>query len=119
MDWIFCSQRRGGVDMDKPLAIAPPTAVEATSPTRTRRLAAWGVAGLADLVQLVFVPVFGEGAASPANDALDVGVGIVLTFLIGFHWSFVPSLIAESLPMVDLAPTWTAAVFLATRGKKS
>lgn len=88
---------------------------EATHLTRSRRTAAWAIALAADLAQIVLMPLFGGGATSPLNNALDVGVALALTYLVGFHWSFVPSLIAESLPLVDLAPTWTAAMFLASR----
>ena len=76
---------------------------------------AWAGAGLADAAQIVFFPLFGQGLVSPFEDALDVGVGVVLTMLVGFHWSFAPAFLMELVPMVDLAPTWTGAVFLATR----
>lgn len=100
-------------------AVVPAPPAEVTQPllSHRRRLAAWGLAALADLVQLVFVPLFGEGAASPVNEAVDVVVALGLTWLVGFHWSFLPTLLVESLPVVDLAPTWTGAVFLATRRK--
>lgn len=77
---------------------------------RAARLLALG----ADLLQVVLFPLFGEGFASPVNDALDLAVGAALIKLVGFHWSFLPAIGAELLPGVDLAPTWTAAVLLAT-----
>jgi hypothetical protein len=58
------------------------------------------------------------GAASPVNDALDVAVGAILIRLLGWHWAFLPAFLAELVPGVDLVPTWTAAVFLATRGTR-
>ena len=103
----------------KTAALSLPAPTEARPLTSGRRLAAWGVALVADLVQIVIVPLFGEGAASPTNTALDVVVALTMTWLVGFHWSFVPTILVESLPVVDLAPTWTGAVFLATRGKKA
>jgi hypothetical protein len=75
------------------------------------------VALAADLLQVVLLPAFFPGAASPANDVVDVAVAIVLLRLLGWHWAFLPAFLAEAVPVVDLAPTWTAAVFLATRGR--
>ena len=82
---------------------------------KLRKRAAWSLAAAADLCQLALFPLFGEGLPSPVNDVLDAVVGAGLTLLIGFHWSFVPAMIAESLPIVDVAPTWTGSVWLATR----
>ena len=74
-----------------------------------------GIAAAADAVQLVLIPLFAPGALSPFEDALDVGVGVSLTVLVGWHWSFLPAFAVELLPTVDLAPTWTGAALLATR----
>ena len=52
---------------------------------------------------------------SPWNDALDLAVGAAMTGLIGWHWAFLPSFFVELVPGLDLVPTWTAAVFYATR----
>ncbi len=76
------------------------------------------VALTADAVQLVAAPLFGEGFASPFNDALDLVVAGVLIKLLGFHWSLLPALAAEAVPALDLAPTWTASVLLITGGGK-
>jgi hypothetical protein len=76
---------------------------------------AWLVAIAADALQIVGFPIFVEGGASPADAVLDVAVGAVLTKLLGWHWAFLPSLMAELIPGVDLFPTWTAAVFFVTR----
>lgn len=70
---------------------------------------------LADAVQLGLLPLFVEGALSTANDVLDVIVGITMIALIGWHWSFLPAFLSELIPFFDLVPTWTAAVFIATR----
>jgi hypothetical protein len=35
--------------------------------------------------------------------------------LLGWHWAFVPSFLAELVPGLDLVPTWTLAVLIATR----
>jgi len=76
------------------------------------------LAFLADAVQLGALPFFVGGAASPWNDALDLAVAAAMVGLLGWHWSFLPTLVAESVPFLDLVPTWTAAVFLATRGAR-
>lgn len=65
---------------------------------------------LADALQLLVLPLFVEGAASPADDVLDLGVGVVLTGLLGWHWEFLPSFLAKLVPGVDLVPFWTIAV---------
>jgi hypothetical protein len=76
---------------------------------------AWFVAILADAIQLVGMPLFVEGGFSPLDTALDVVVGAVLIKLLGWHWAFLPTFAAELVPGLDLFPTWTAAVFFATR----
>jgi hypothetical protein len=68
----------------------------------------------ADAVQIAIAPLFGEGFASPFNDVLDLAVAAILIKLLGFHWAFLPTLAAEAMPALDLAPTWTAAVLLVT-----
>ena len=76
---------------------------------------AWLVAIVADALQIVAFPLFVEGGVSPADAVLDVAVAAVLTKLLGWHWAFLPSLLAELAPGLDLFPTWTAAVFFVTR----
>jgi len=84
--------------------------------TRRRVVAARSLAVVADSVQLGLLPLFAEGVLSPANDALDVVVALLMTALVGWHWAFVPAFISELVPVLGLVPTWTAAAFLATRG---
>jgi hypothetical protein len=76
-----------------------------------------GIAACADLVQIFFFPMFSEGIASPLNAGLDVAVGVTLVLLVGWHIAFIPTFIIESLPFADLAPTWTLAAVIATRGR--
>jgi hypothetical protein len=87
-----------------------------TLPETVRRLGvprlAWIVALATDAVQLAILPLFGAGWLSPANDALDVVVAVMLVRLLGWHPALLPTLVAELLPGVDLVPTWTAAVAL-------
>lgn len=68
------------------------------------------VAIVADALQLVVFPMFVEGALSPADDVLDIGVAALLTSLLGWHWEFLPSFFAKLVPGVDLVPFWTIAV---------
>jgi hypothetical protein len=64
----------------------------------------------ADALQILVLPLFGEGALSPADDILDVLVAFVLVRLLGWHWEFLPAFAAELVPGVDLVPFWTLAV---------
>jgi hypothetical protein len=79
-------------------------------PQITRFRIAMVLAILADALQLIFFPLFVEGAESPADDALDLGVGAALFYLLGWHWEFLPSALAKLVPGVDLVPLWTLAV---------
>ena len=83
------------------------------TPRRIRAARALGM--VADLVQIGLFPIFVEGGLSVANDVVDVAVGAILVWLVGWHWAFLPSLLAEVVPGLNLAPTWTAAVLFATR----
>ena len=47
---------------------------------------------------------------SPADDVLDLGIGATLSYLLGWHWEFLPSFAAKLMPGVDLVPLWTLAV---------
>jgi len=71
----------------------------------------------ADVAQIVVFPLFVGGALSPWDDGLDLLVAVVMTRLVGWHWAFLPTFFAELVPGLDLVPTWTAAVFFATRGE--
>ncbi len=85
--------------------------------SKEQRLA-WLVAMAADAVQIVLLPFFAEGGVSPLDSIVDLGVAVVLTRLIGWHWAFLPTLMAELVPGLDLFPTWTAAVFYVTIRQK-
>jgi hypothetical protein len=82
---------------------------------RKKVIAARAIAVVADAVQIGLLPLFMEGALSTANDVLDVVVAVALTALVGWHWAFVPAFLTELVPVLDLVPSWTAAVFIATR----
>jgi len=85
-------------------------------PSRRRVVLARALAIAVDFAQIVVFPLFSPGATSPADDALDVVTAGAMIGLVGWHWSFLPSFVSELVPVWDLVPTWTAAVFLATRG---
>jgi hypothetical protein len=91
-----------------PQAEAPGSAVTVRAGPRLR--AAMLVAIAADLLQLAVFPFVIEGAESPADDILDLCVGGLLTWLLGWHWEFAPSFLAKLVPGVDLVPLWTLAV---------
>src|SRR5437016_5245113 len=87
----------------------PPNVAEhaARRRIRTARI----VAIVADVLQIAFFPLFVSGWLSPLDDVVDVAVAVILIRLIGWHPAFVPSLIAEIVPGLDLLPTWTVAVW--------
>ncbi len=86
-------------------------------PSRVAIARAIGVT--ADIVQIGLFPLFAEGLASPLDIAVDSIVCVALTWLVGWHFVFLPSFLMKGLPLVDLAPTWTIAIMLATRKKGS
>jgi hypothetical protein len=73
---------------------------------------------VADALQIILLPLFVEGAESPADDVLDLGVGVALISLLGWHWEFVPSFLAKLVPGVDIVPFWTLAVASVYRRSK-
>ena len=77
---------------------------------RSRFRAAMILAMIADGLQMVVFPLFIEGAVSPVDDFLDLAVGVVLAYLLGWHWEFLPSFVAKLVPGVDLVPFWTLSV---------
>jgi len=83
--------------------------------SKTRIRVAWAIALAVDAIQ---VPA---AAAGPLGWFLDVGLDlvtmVVLWALLGFHWAFLPSFLTEWVPYLNLAPLWTLAVALATRGR--
>ena len=68
------------------------------------------LAVIADALQIIVFPAFVEGAISPADDILDLGIGAVMINLLGWHWEFLPSFLGKLVPGVDLVPLWTLAV---------
>ncbi|MFP5206391.1 MAG: hypothetical protein ACLGSH_13625 [Acidobacteriota bacterium] len=85
-----------------------PNAIKITAGPRLRT--AMIVAILADVLQMIVFPLVVEGAASPADDIVDVCVAGILSFLLGWHWEFLPSFLGKLVPGVDLVPLWSLAV---------
>jgi len=73
---------------------------------------------LADALQIAVLPLFVEGAESPADDILDLSIGAAMVYLLGWHWEFLPSFFGKLVPGVDLAPFWTLAVLNVYRKSK-
>lgn len=90
----------------------------APGPSLTRVRAAWILALVADAMQIILMPALGEGFLSPAMDAVDLVVGIGMVVLLGWHFAFLPTALAEVIPALNVFPTWTAAVFFVTRKHK-
>ena len=82
--------------------------------TPSRARAAWIVALLADGIQIGLAPFTGA-LSTWVDKPLDVVVMIALWRLLGWHWVLLPSFLVELVPYVEVAPTWTLAVWLATR----
>jgi hypothetical protein len=79
---------------------------------------AWVVAVAVDAIQLATAPAeLGGPPVWLIEGGVDLATMAVLWATVGFHWAFLPSFATKLLPFVDTAPTWTIAVFLATRGR--
>jgi len=97
---------------------AEPTAEPARAGSARVR-AAWVVAIVVDAIQLGTSPMELAGPlAWLIETGADLVTAIVMIWLLGLHWAFLPSFITKVIPMVDLAPTWTAAVFFVTRARR-
>jgi hypothetical protein len=59
--------------------------------------------------------MFSAGIASPLDIGLDIAVCGLLTFLLGWHYGFLPSFVLEVVPLLDLIPTWSLAVLIVVR----
>jgi hypothetical protein len=83
--------------------------------TRNRRRAAWAIAIIADAIQLGLFPITGT-LSTWIDKPMDVLVMLVLWRLLGWHLAFLPAFVVELIPYAELTPSWTLAVWLATRG---
>ena len=71
------------------------------------------LAVLVDLAQVALLPA----ELTPLNNGVDAATAVAMLGLVGWHWAFLPTFLAELVPFVDLVPTWTLAVIFATRGR--
>jgi hypothetical protein len=85
------------------------------APTLTPRRIwiARAIAIAVDLSQFALLPA----ELTPLNNAIDLVTAAVMVALVGWHWAFLPTVLVELVPFVDLVPTWTLAVAIATRGR--
>jgi hypothetical protein len=82
-------------------------------PLTPRRIwIARALAVLVDLAQVALLPA----ELTPLNNAIDVVTAAVMVALVGWHWAFLPTFLVELVPFVDLVPSWTLAVVIATQG---
>lgn len=83
--------------------------------SKTRLRVAWALALAVDAIQIP------STATGPLGWFIGAGLDLVtmgiMWSLLGFHWAFLPSFVTEALPYLNLAPFWTLAVALATRGR--
>jgi hypothetical protein len=90
--------------------------------TRKRILIAYAVAIIADLIEFPIsaleLTVVGAPVAMFLSFILDVFVFGIMTFLLGFHWLFLPSFLVEVVPGLDMLPTWVGCVFFVVRQRK-
>jgi hypothetical protein len=109
-------RRRADRRLAESLMSTPNRQLEARAEARTRiispevRRRALLLAIAADVLQLGLLPLFGAGWLAPLNDVLDVIIAILMVHRLGWHMAFLPTLVAELLPVVDIFPSWTLAV---------
>lgn len=110
-----------GKDDSSPMTPNPTTSpsTDVTISPSGRVKTALAVAIVADILQIIVLPLVIEGAVSPADDVLDLCVAGVLSSLLGWHWEFLPSFLGKLVPGVDLVPMWTLAVANVYRRSKA
>lgn len=86
-----------------------------TAPSRRRVLLAYAAALAVDGLQIGLGAATG-GLSMLVDKGLDLVAAVLLWALLGWHWALLPSFLVELVPVVELAPTWTAAVWFITRG---
>ncbi len=82
--------------------------------TNSRSKIALVAAIAADLIQLPLTLGFLSGIFAIHAEALDVMIDFLMAALsiglLGFHWTLLPTFMIETVPVLDVAPTWTACV---------
>ncbi|HXC17086.1 MAG TPA: hypothetical protein VNV60_06570, partial [Holophagaceae bacterium] len=83
--------------------------------SKTRARAALVIAIVVDVIQIA---IQATGPFQIFVDwPLDLLTAIAMMALVGFHWAFLPTFLAEAVPWLDVVPTWTLAVLFVTRQK--
>jgi len=91
-------------------------AMKPLTPTRLR--IAWILAITVDAMQIGLFPATGT-LSTWFNNPLDLAAMGILWYLLGWHWALLPTFAFELIPFVELAPTWTAALWLVTRRRRA
>lgn len=74
--------------------------------TRWRVALALLVAVTADALQILLGPI----GWALSDEVIDVVTMAATSLLVGFHVLLLPTFVVESLPLVDMLPTWTGCV---------
>jgi hypothetical protein len=89
----------------------PPSSPRAS---RTRLILAFAIAGLADLLSILF------SFAPPVQWASDLTTAVLLFVVLGRRWILLPALIMETIPGLYVFPFWVLVVAaIAVRGTVS
>lgn len=90
--------------------------------TKKRIVIAYTVAIIADLIEFPIsaleLTVIAAPVAMFLSFMLDVFVFGIMTFLLEFHWFFLPSFLVEVVPGLDMLPTWVGCVWFVVRQRK-
>lgn len=85
--------------------------------SKTRARTALVIAILVDVIQIAMQTT---GPFQILVDwPLDLLTALAMMALVGFHWAFLPTFLAEAVPWLDVVPTWTLAVMFATRNREA
>lgn len=83
-------------------------------PTDKQIKSAYAIAIFADLIQLPLTAASATVVFTIPAETVDFTVDCIVMLLVsrylGFHWLLLPSMIGESIPGVELLPTWTGCV---------
>lgn len=71
-----------------------------------RFILAFVVAVLADVILTAFALI------EPLEIVADTMVALILCSILGFNWVYVPALLIEAVPALNIFPTWTLAVLV-------
>jgi hypothetical protein len=93
-----------------------PSTSGAGSPASVRK--AWIAAIAADALQWGLLPMLGWGGLNPFNTGLDLLVAFLMLRWMGWHLAFLPAFITELVPVANVVPSWTLAMWVVTRMRK-